>query len=89
MAEAKEDSVRCEYEGTVIYVPKNVFLMMTLRMQYPEKKFIRYKEGAVLYSMSQREFDKLAHNAGAVYKVNKMALVKVDLVDRFLEYFKE
>ena len=84
-----EEQVRCEFEGTVIYVPRKIFSMMVLRCQYPEKKYIRYKEGAVLYSMSEREFNKLAHNAGAVHKVNKMSLVKVAKVDDYLEYFVE
>ncbi len=85
----EDDQVRCEYEGTVIYISKKLFSMMVLRSQYPDKKFIRYKEGAVLYSMSEREFNKLAHNAGAIYKVNKMSLVNVAKIDEYLDYFKE
>jgi len=84
-----EEQVRCEYKGTIIYVPRKLFSMMVLRCQAPDKKFIRYKDGADLYSMSEREFYKLAHNAGAVHKVNKMSLVNVAKIDEFLEYFKE
>ena len=39
--------------------------------------------------MSEREFYNLAHDAKAVYKRNKMALVKVDVLDEYLEYFRE
>lgn len=84
-----DDQVRCDLDGSVFYIPRKLFATMVLRCQYPEKKFVRYKEGAVLYSMSEREFNKLAHNAGAVHKVNKMSLVKVELVDKYLDYFKE
>jgi hypothetical protein len=38
-------------------------------------KFVRYKEGAEIYSMSVRKFQDLAKDAGAIYKVGKMALV--------------
>ena len=85
--ESLEDQVRCEFEGTVMYVPRKIFCMMVLRCQYPDKKYIRYKEGAVMYSMSEREFYKLAHNAGAIHKVNKM--VHVAKIDEFLNYFRE
>jgi hypothetical protein len=84
-----DDMVECHYNGAVIMVPKKVFLAMTLRTQFDQKKFVRYKEGAEIYSMSEREFNKLAHDANAVYKRNKMALVKLDIIDNYLEYFKE
>ena len=54
-----------------------------------EKKFVRYKDGAKMYSMCQSEFNKLVHDAGAVYKRNKMALVNLEVLDKFMEYFKE
>lgn len=81
--------VECHYNGAVIMVPLKIFLAMTMRTQYDERRFVRYKEGAKIYGMSEREFNKLAHDAGAVYKRNKMALVKLDIIDRYLEYFRE
>ena len=86
-----EDSeqVRCEVDGLIFFIPRKLFYAMALRCQYSEKKYIRYKEGAKMYSMSEREFNKLAHDAGAVHKVKKMALVKIATVDEYLEYFKE
>ena len=84
-----ENMVECHYNGAVIMVPVKVFLSMTMRTQFDEKKFVRYKEGAKIYSMSEREFNKLAHDANAVYKRNKMALVKLEIIDKYLEYFKE
>ena len=45
------------------------------------KKFVRYKEGA--------EFQALAKEAGAVYKVDKIALVNCEIFDKFLETFRE
>lgn len=81
--------VECHYNGAVIMVPLKIFLAMTMRTQYDERRFVRYKEGAEIYGMSEREFNKLAHDARAVYKRNKMALVKLDIIDKYLEYFRE
>ena len=52
------------------------------------KKFVRYEEGAMIYSMSVRKFKDLARDAGALYKVGKkLVLVNVDMIDDYLEYF--
>ncbi len=84
-----EDLVECRYNNSVFRIPNKLFLSILLRSQVNEKKYVRYKEGAKIYSMSEREFNRLAHDAGAVYKRNKMALVKLDIIDKYLEYFKE
>ncbi len=82
------DSVECNYKGTIIRIPKKQFLEMAFRMQLGNKKFVRYKEGAIIYGMSQREFYKLAHDADAVYKRNSMALVNTEILDRFMESYR-
>jgi len=43
-------------------------------------RFVRYKEGAALYSMCQTEFERLAKDANAIYKVDKLVLVKTDIL---------
>lgn len=52
------------------------------------KKFVRYKEGAKLYSMGITKFQQIAKQAGAVYKINYMVLVNTEILDRYLERFK-
>ena len=52
------------------------------------KKFVRYQEGANIYSMSVRKFQDLAKDAGAIYKVGKMALVNCEIFDQYMETFK-
>ncbi|MBQ7724190.1 MAG: hypothetical protein IJT63_01155 [Lachnospiraceae bacterium] len=49
------------------------------------RKFVRYKEGAMLYSMSERKFTEIANNADAVMHVDKVALVNTEVLDRFIE----
>ena len=64
-----------------------------LAREYQETKqdsrvrFLRYREGAAVYGMSQSSFEKLTKEVGAVYKVGKMALVRVDILDAYLEQF--
>ena len=60
-----------------------------IRNQKIAKKFVRYGEGAQLYSMSQSTFEKLAKEAKAIYKYNKIVLVNTEKIDEYLELFHE
>ena len=83
-----KDMVDCKCDNIISYITKKLFFRLCFGMQLGEKKFIRYKDGAYMYSMSEREFYKIAHDADAVYKINKMVLIKVEKIDTYLEYFK-
>lgn len=52
------------------------------------KKYVRYKEGAELYSMSQSKFERMAKEAGATYKVDKLVLVNTRVFEEYLETFR-
>ncbi|MEY8518974.1 DUF6462 family protein [Roseburia sp. 1XD42-69] len=53
-----------------------------------KKEFIRYDEGAERYSMSKHSFMKLAQEARAVYKINRITLVSVPIFEEYLESFR-
>lgn len=53
------------------------------------KKFVRYKDGAFYYDMSERTFYDLVHKAHAIYKVNKISLINCEILDEYLFYFQE
>lgn len=53
-----------------------------------KKKFMRYQEGAELYSIGLHTFQNIAKDAGAVYKVKGVTLVNVEIVDEYLELFR-
>lgn len=53
-----------------------------------KKRFVRYKEGAELYSMSERKFMDLAKDAKATYKINQVVLVNCDILEEYLELFR-
>lgn len=52
------------------------------------KRFVRYAEGAEMYSMSVSKFMQLAKDAKACYKVTQLVLVNLDIIDRYLETFR-
>ena len=52
-----------------------------------DRRFVRYSEGAEMYSMSLSKFQQLAKDAKACYKVNQLVLVNLDIIDRYLETF--
>lgn len=52
------------------------------------KRFVRYNEGAEMYSMSLSKFQQLAKDAKACYKVNQLVLVNLDIIDEYLETFR-
>lgn len=52
-----------------------------------KRKYISYKEGAVMYGVSERKFFDLARDANAVYKVGTRSLVKIELIDQYMESF--
>lgn len=58
-------------------------------IQARKKKFVRYQEGAELYSIGLHTFQQLAKEAGAVYKIKKIALVNTEVLDEYLEIFRE
>lgn len=61
---------------------------MAVKNNDKEKKFVRYQEGADMYGMSLRKFQDVAKDADAIYKVGKMVLIKVAVMDAYLETFK-
>lgn len=51
------------------------------------KKFVRYKEGANMYSVGISKFQEIAKEAKAIYKINQMVLVNTEILDKYLENF--
>lgn len=51
------------------------------------KRFVRYPESAEMYSMSLSKFQQLAKDAKACYKMNRLVLVNLDILDEYLETF--
>lgn len=58
------------------------------RARAKAKRFVRYKEGAEIYSMCQKKFEQMAKDAKAIYKLDKLVLVNCDIFDEYLETFR-
>ena len=55
------------------------------QVQSGNKRFVRYAEGAALYSLGLHTFQEIAKEANAVYKVKRCVLVNLDIVNEYLE----
>ena len=54
-----------------------------------KKKFVKYSEGAAMFSMGLHSFMDLAKEAKAVYRIRRIVLVNTEIVEAYLENFRE
>ena len=54
-----------------------------------KKKFVKYDERAAMYSMGIHAFMDLAKEAKAVYRIRRIVLVNTDIIEEYLENFRE
>ena len=66
---------------------KRAIMFPNTRILKKVKKFVRYKEGAEMYSMCQSKFERMAREAKATYKLDKLVLVNTELFEKYLETF--
>lgn len=59
------------------------------KVKQGKKKFVRYKEGAELYSVGLHTIEQLAKDAKAVYHVKGIVLINMELIDEYLEAFRD
>lgn len=51
------------------------------------KKFVRYSDGAKMYSMGMTKFQEVAKDAKACYIIGQLVLVNTEILDKYLETF--
>lgn len=51
------------------------------------RKFLRYKEAEIVYSISHKKLLELADRAGALYRIDGYVLINRDLFEEYLEQF--
>lgn len=54
-----------------------------------KKKYVRYAEGAELYSMGLHSFMSLAKDANAIRRLKGIVLVNTEKIDEFIESFSD
>lgn len=52
------------------------------------RKYLRYKDAEVIYSMQHKKLLELADRAGALYRIDGYVLINRDIFDDFLEQFR-
>ena len=53
------------------------------------KKFVKYDEGSSMFSMGIHSFMDLAKEAKAVYRIKRIVLVNTEIVEEYLENFRD
>ncbi len=53
-----------------------------------KKKFVKYEEGAAMFSMGIHSFMDLAKEAKAVYRIRRIVLVNTETIEEYLENFR-
>ena len=53
------------------------------------RKFLRYKDAEVVYSMTHKKLLELAGKAGAIYRIDGYVPLDRDIFDEYLEQFHE
>ena len=52
-------------------------------------KFVKYDEGAAMYSMGIHAFTELAKEAKAIYRIRRIVLVNTEIIDEYMENFRD
>jgi hypothetical protein len=67
---------------------KNENQMGELQKEKKPKVFVRYNEGAEMYSMSRNTFIRIATDAHVIYKVNRLVLVTTKIFEQYFDTFR-
>ena len=85
------DMIRCEDGANVYWIPRKILQRALFDYKITEEKVcVRYATGAQMYDMSERQFRKMAEDAGAIYRPGeRISLVKLSIFESYLECFRE
>ena len=53
------------------------------------RKYLRYKDAELVYSIQHKKLLELADRAGAIYRIDGYILINRDIFDEYLEQFRE
>ena len=54
-----------------------------------KKKFVKYEEGAAMFSMGIHSFMEHAREAKAIYRIRRIVLVNTEIIEEYLENFRD
>ena len=53
------------------------------------RKYLRYQQAELVYSLSHKKLMELASDAGAIYRIDSTVLIDREIFDAYLERFHE
>ena len=53
------------------------------------RKYLRYKDAEIVYSITHKKLLELAGKAGTIYRIDGYVLINRDIFDEYLEQFRE
>lgn len=53
------------------------------------RKYLRYKDAEIVYSITHKKLLELVSKAGAIYRIDGYVLINRDIFDEYLEQFRE
>ena len=53
------------------------------------RKYLRYKDAEIVYSITHKKLLELAGKAGAIYRIDGYVLINRDIFDEYLEQLRE
>ena len=53
------------------------------------RKYLRYKDAELVYSIQHKKLLELADRAGAIYRIDAYVLINRDIFDEYLEQFRD
>ena len=53
------------------------------------RKYLRYKDAELVYSIQHKKLLELASKAGAIYRIDGYVIINRDIFDEYLEQFRE
>ena len=53
------------------------------------RKYLRYKDAELVYSIQHKKLLELADRAGAIYRIDGYVLINRDIFDEYLEQFRD
>ena len=53
------------------------------------RKFLRYQQAEIVYSLSHKKLMEMAYDAGAIYRMDGIVLINREIFDEYLERFHE
>ena len=61
--------------------------LVAAKAQRFRKKFLRFKDAEIVYSIQHKKLVELADDAGALYRIDGYVLIDRDIFDSYLERF--